>query len=92
MHFLLKQSTGLIMSLTDTVGSLAVATRGQYMTGVSVNIGTTFVKPAGKIGNELRAKGVVTSMGLVSVDKFICQLMYCLKASRSRIREWSSMI
>ena len=51
------------MSLTDTLGSLAVATKGQYMTGVSVDIGTSFVKPGGKIGDVLTAKAVVTGMG-----------------------------
>ena len=51
------------MSLTDTLGSLAVATKGQYMTGVSVDIGTSFVKPAGRVGEELTAKAVVTALG-----------------------------
>jgi acyl-coenzyme A thioesterase 13 len=40
--FLMASQTvhgGLIMSLTDTLGSLALATRGQYMTGVSTDIG-----------------------------------------------------
>ncbi|KZT09125.1 Thioesterase/thiol ester dehydrase-isomerase [Laetiporus sulphureus 93-53] len=54
---------GLIMSLTDTIGSLAIATKGQYMTGVSVDIGTSFVKPAGRTGDELRVSAVVTGMG-----------------------------
>ncbi|OJT13046.1 hypothetical protein TRAPUB_10404 [Trametes pubescens] len=54
---------GLIMSLTDTLGSLAVATKGQYMTGVSVDIGTSFVKPAGRVGEELTATAVVTGIG-----------------------------
>lgn len=51
------------MSLTDTLGSLAVATKGQYMTGVSVDIGTSFVKPAGKPGDILTAKAIVTGIG-----------------------------
>lgn len=51
------------MSLTDTLGSLAVATKGQYMTGVSVDIGTSFVKPAGRVGDELIAKATVTGIG-----------------------------
>jgi acyl-coenzyme A thioesterase 13 len=51
------------MSLTDTVGSLAVATKGNFMTGVSVNIGTSFVKPGGRIGDTLHAKGTVTGLG-----------------------------
>ncbi|CDO71421.1 hypothetical protein BN946_scf184909.g15 [Trametes cinnabarina] len=54
---------GLIMSLTDTLGSLAVATKGQFMTGVSVDIGTSFVKPAGRVNEELTAKAVVTGIG-----------------------------
>ncbi|EKM51850.1 uncharacterized protein PHACADRAFT_127797 [Phanerochaete carnosa HHB-10118-sp] len=54
---------GLIMSLTDTLGSLAVATHGQYMTGVSVDIGTSFVKPAGRAGDVLTAKAVITGIG-----------------------------
>jgi len=51
------------MSLTDTIGSLAVATHGQYMTGVSTDLGTSFIRPAGSAGDILTAKGVVTAMG-----------------------------
>ncbi|KAI9443095.1 Thioesterase/thiol ester dehydrase-isomerase [Lactarius indigo] len=54
---------GLIMSLTDTLGSLAVASHGQYMTGVSTDISTSFVKPAGKPGDELRMVATLTAMG-----------------------------
>jgi len=54
---------GLILSLTDTLGSLAVATKGQYMTGVSVDIGTSFVKPAGKVGEILTAKATIVGLG-----------------------------
>lgn len=54
---------GLIMSLTDTIGSLAVATKGQFMTGVSTDLGASFVKPAGKAGDILTATAVVTAMG-----------------------------
>jgi acyl-coenzyme A thioesterase 13 len=51
------------MSLTDTLGSLAVATKGHFMTGVSTDIGTSFIKPAGRVGDTLYAKAVVTAMG-----------------------------
>ena len=51
------------MSLTDTLGSLAVATKGQYMTGVSVDIGTSFVKPAGRVGDTLTAKATLVGIG-----------------------------
>ena len=51
------------MSLTDTLGSLAVASQGQFMTGVSTDISTSFVKPAGKPGDELKIKAMLTAMG-----------------------------
>lgn len=51
------------MSLTDTIGSLAVATKGQYMTGVSTDIGTSFVKPAGRNGDVFYIKAELTGMG-----------------------------
>ena len=51
------------MSLTDTLGSLAVASQGQYMTGVSTDISTSFVKPAGKSGDELKMTATLTAMG-----------------------------
>ncbi|KAI4525237.1 hypothetical protein K525DRAFT_261656 [Schizophyllum commune Loenen D] len=54
---------GLIMSLTDTLGSLAVATKGHWMTGVSTDIGTSFVRPGGKIGDHLHARAVLTGLG-----------------------------
>ncbi|KAF8123076.1 Thioesterase/thiol ester dehydrase-isomerase [Mycena galopus ATCC 62051] len=54
---------GLIMSITDTMGSLAVATKGQYMTGVSTDIGTSFVRPAGRTGDTLHVKAELIGMG-----------------------------
>lgn len=54
---------GLILSLTDTLGSLAVATKGQYMTGVSTDIGTSFVKPSGRTGDILFATATLTGIG-----------------------------
>ena len=50
-------------SLTDTLGSLAVATHGQWMTGVSTDIGTSFVRPSGRAGDILNAKASVVGMG-----------------------------
>ena len=55
---------GLILSLTDTLGSLAVASRGHFMTGVSTDIGSSFVRPAGRVGDTLYAKAVLTAMGM----------------------------
>jgi hypothetical protein len=54
---------GLILSLTDTLGSLVVASQGKWMTGVSTDIGASFVRPAGKTGDILHAKAVLTAMG-----------------------------
>ncbi|KAJ7672727.1 HotDog domain-containing protein [Mycena rosella] len=54
---------GLILSLTDTLGSLAVATKGQYMTGVSTDIGTSFCRPSGKAGDILHVKAELIGMG-----------------------------
>ena len=51
------------MSLTDTLGSLAVATKGHYMTGVSVDIGASFIKPAGKVHDVFTAEAVVNGIG-----------------------------
>ncbi|KAF8583329.1 thioesterase thiol ester dehydrase-isomerase [Ramaria rubella] len=54
---------GLLTSLTDTLGSLAVATKGQFMTGVSTDIGTSFVRGAGTTGDILNVKAVVVGLG-----------------------------
>ena len=54
---------GLITSLTDTLGSLAVASKGHFMTGVSTDIGASFIKPAGSVGDTLYGNAVVTAMG-----------------------------
>lgn len=51
------------MSLTDTLGSLAVATKGYWMTGVSTNIGTSFVRPSGRPGDILNVKASLIGIG-----------------------------
>ncbi|KAF5369462.1 hypothetical protein D9758_002732 [Tetrapyrgos nigripes] len=51
------------MSLTDTLGSLAVASKGFWMTGVSTDIGTSFVKPAGRPGDILYMKTSLVGLG-----------------------------
>lgn len=65
-HNLNRLSTlhgGLICSLVDTMGSLALASKGMYSTGVSTDIHTTFVKAAGGDGDQVKVNGSVTSMG-----------------------------
>ncbi|KIY69328.1 thioesterase thiol ester dehydrase-isomerase [Cylindrobasidium torrendii FP15055 ss-10] len=54
---------GLILSLTDTLGSLAVASKGYWMTGVSTDVGASFVRPAGRVGDVLYAKSTLTALG-----------------------------
>ena len=49
--------------LTDTLTSLALSTLGYHPTGVSVNVSTEFVRPGGKIGDELVGVGEVVKMG-----------------------------
>lgn len=66
---------GLILSLTDTLGSLAVATKGHYMTGVSVDIGTSFLKPAGKPGDVLNAKATLTGLGKLRISILLVSLL-----------------
>lgn len=53
---------GVICSLTDTMGSLALASRGLYSTGVSTDIHTTFVSP-GKDQETVTVEGKVISLG-----------------------------
>lgn len=54
---------GCIATLTDTVGSLAIASKGLYATGVSTDINTTYVKSGGGKGDTVNVNGEVTSMG-----------------------------
>ncbi|SPO30584.1 related to Putative esterase C31F10.02 [Ustilago trichophora] len=54
---------GCIATLTDTMGSLAIASKGLYSTGVSTDINTTYVKSAGTKGDTVNVMGQVISMG-----------------------------
>ena len=38
------------------------------MTGVSTDIGASFVRPAGRVGDVIYAKGLVTAMGNVETS------------------------
>jgi len=51
-----------IASIVDTGGSLAVASRGLFSTGVSTDLSVTYLNSGGKIGDVLRAE--------VTCDKF----------------------
>ncbi|CAD6890114.1 unnamed protein product [Tilletia laevis] len=58
---------GLICTLTDTMGSLAVAPKGLYSTGASTDIYTVFAKPAGKLGDEVKVTGEIISLDAFQV-------------------------
>lgn len=54
---------GLISTLVDSMGSLALASRGLYSTGVSTDITVSFVRAAGTVGDTVNVTGEVVSMG-----------------------------
>ncbi|KAF2687427.1 putative PaaI_thioesterase family protein [Lentithecium fluviatile CBS 122367] len=53
---------GTIASMVDLGGSLAVASRGLFATGVSTDLNVTYLSSGGKIGDLIKAE--------VSCDKF----------------------
>ncbi|GAA6038361.1 hypothetical protein JCM8097_007610 [Rhodosporidiobolus ruineniae] len=53
---------GLIASVVDTMGSLALASRGLYMTGVSTDINITYVRGAA-LGDDVRIRSELVNMG-----------------------------
>ncbi|MCJ1331690.1 hypothetical protein MMC10_008382 [Thelotrema lepadinum] len=59
---------GTIASMVDLGGSLAVASKGLFATGVSTDLNVTFLNSGGKIGDTLKAE--------VTCDKFGKTLAY----------------
>ena len=59
---------GTIASMVDLGGSLAVASRGLFATGVSTDLSVTYLNSGGKVGDTIRAE--------VSCDKFGKSLAY----------------
>ncbi|KUL88065.1 hypothetical protein ZTR_04112 [Talaromyces verruculosus] len=53
---------GTIASMVDLGGSLAVASRGLFSTGVSTDLNVTYLSSGGKVGDTIKAE--------VSCDKF----------------------
>ena len=78
-----KVHGGLILSLTDTLGSLAVASKGHFMTGVSTDIGTSFVRPAGRVGDTLYAKAILTGMGRQYQSLFVISISHFLRIRKT---------
>ncbi|KAH8690929.1 putative PaaI_thioesterase family protein [Talaromyces proteolyticus] len=59
---------GTIASMVDLGGSLAVASRGLFATGVSTDLNVTYLSSGGKVGDRIKAE--------VSCDKFGKTLAY----------------
>ncbi|CZS89623.1 hypothetical protein WAI453_002759 [Rhynchosporium graminicola] len=59
---------GTIASMVDLGGSLAVASRGLYATGVSTDLNVTYLNSGGQVGDILKA--------VVKCDKFGKTLAY----------------
>ncbi|KAI1750742.1 thioesterase superfamily protein [Xylaria castorea] len=54
---------GTIASMVDLGGSLAVASFGQYVTGVSTDLNVTYTNTGGKVGDKITATAVCDKMG-----------------------------
>ena len=54
---------GVLACLVDTGGSLAVASRGLYSTGVSTDLNVTYIKSAGKVGDTVSCTFTCDSLG-----------------------------
>ncbi|KAL2149271.1 hypothetical protein VTH82DRAFT_8619 [Thermothelomyces myriococcoides] len=54
---------GTIASLVDLGGSLAVASKGYYATGVSTDLNVTYLSGGGKVDDKLRGKAVCDRIG-----------------------------
>ncbi|KAL2266012.1 hypothetical protein VTJ83DRAFT_5364 [Remersonia thermophila] len=54
---------GTIASLVDLGGSLAVASRGYYATGVSTDLNVSYLSSGGKVGNRLKIAASCDKIG-----------------------------
>lgn len=54
---------GVLACLVDTGGSLAVASRGLYSTGVSTDLSVTYIKSAGTVGDTIHCTFLCDSLG-----------------------------
>ena len=58
-----------IASMVDLSGSLAVASRGLFSTGVSTDMNITYLSSGGKVGDTIRGEVVCDKCG----SSLICQ-------------------
>ncbi|KAL1954566.1 hypothetical protein VTO42DRAFT_1041 [Malbranchea cinnamomea] len=54
---------GTIASMVDLGGSLAVASRGLFATGVSTDLNVTYLSSGGKVGDKVVAEAVCDKFG-----------------------------
>ncbi|RKF56194.1 putative esterase C31F10.02 [Erysiphe neolycopersici] len=54
---------GTIASLVDLGGSLAVASKGLFGTGVSTDLNVTYLRPGGQVGDVLKAVAICDKLG-----------------------------
>ncbi|CZT16067.1 probable PaaI_thioesterase family protein [Ramularia collo-cygni] len=54
---------GTIASMVDLGGSLAVASRGLFATGVSTDLNVTYLNSGGKVGDIIRAEATCDKFG-----------------------------
>lgn len=54
---------GLVSTLVDIGGSLALASKGLYSTGVSTDLNVTFLRSGGSVGDKVDMQASVVSMG-----------------------------
>ncbi|KAF2425249.1 acyl-coenzyme A thioesteras-like protein 13 [Tothia fuscella] len=54
---------GAIASMVDLGGSLAVASRGLFATGVSTDLNVTYISSGGKIGDKIMAEATCDKFG-----------------------------
>ncbi|ROT42550.1 thioesterase superfamily protein [Sodiomyces alkalinus F11] len=54
---------GTIASLVDLGGSLAVASKGRFATGVSTDLNVTYLSPGGLVGDRMTGTAICEKMG-----------------------------
>lgn len=62
---------GVVSTLADIGGSLALAANGMYMTGVTTDLSTTYLGSSGKPGDELEMHCHCQKMGRTMAYTFI---------------------
>ncbi|PRT52963.1 Putative esterase C31F10.02 [Wickerhamiella sorbophila] len=62
---------GVLSTLVDIGGSLALCSNGVFSTGVTTDLATTFLKAAGKPGQVVRMEGHCQRMGRTMAFTFV---------------------